>query len=66
MMRDYLHPVARGRLLRCAIRDNYVLKNKTSRDDPRKKEADAPPGPPEIKTATAARIRKARELRSAA
>jgi len=70
MLRDYLHPVERDRslrdLLRRALRDGYQRKNKTSRDYPRKKQADPPAGPPEIKTATAIQIRQARELRTAA
>ena len=70
MLRDYLHPAQRNgslaALLRRALRDPYHRKNKTSRDYPRKKRPDPPAGPPEILTASAAQIRLARELRSAA
>ena len=69
-LRDYLHPAQRKRslamLLRGALRDPYPRKDKTSRDYPRKKRPDPPPGEPEIKTATAAQVRRARELRTAA
>jgi hypothetical protein len=69
-LRDYLHPAERKRslamLLRRAVRDQYPRKDKTSRDYPRKKQADPPPGEPEIKTATTAQVRRARQLRSAA
>lgn len=69
-LRDYLHPVERKRslamLLRRAVRDRYPRKDKTSRDYPRKKQPDPPPGEPEIKPATSAQIRRARELRTAA
>lgn len=70
MLRDYLHPQERGRslaaMLRRALRDEYPRKNKTSRNYPRKKQADPPAGPPEIKLATTAQVRLARELRAAA
>jgi hypothetical protein len=70
MLRDYLHPVERHRslraLLRRALRDRYVRKNKASRDYPRKKQPDPPAGPPEIKLANATQVRRARELRTAA
>lgn len=69
MLRDYLHPATRHtltRLLHRAIRDRYPRKDKSSRDYPRKKHPDPPAGPPEIKIATAAQIRLARELRTAA
>lgn len=69
-LRDYLHPAQRKRsltmLLRRALRDPYPRKDKTSRDYPRKKRPDPPPGKPEIKTATASQVRHARELRKAA
>jgi hypothetical protein len=69
-LRDYLHRAQRQRslamLLRRALRDPYLRKDKTSRDYPRKKRPDPPPGEPEITTATAAQIRRARELRTAA
>lgn len=70
MIRDYLHPVQRNEslaaLLRRALRDEYPRRNKTSRDYPRKKQPDPPAGPPEIKTATAAQVRQARGLSTAA
>jgi IS4 transposase len=69
-LRDYLHPAERkrslARLLRRSVRDQYPRKNKTSRDYPRKKQPDPPPGEPEIKRATPAQIRRARQLRNAA
>lgn len=69
-LRDYLHLVERKRplamLLRRALRDRYQRKDKTSRDYPRKKQPDPPPGEPRIKTATPAQIRLARKLRNAA
>lgn len=69
-LRDYLHPAERQRslamLLRRAVRDPYPRNDKTSRDYPRKKQPDRPPGEPEVKTATAAQIRHARQLRNAA
>jgi len=69
-LRDYLHPAQRKRslamLLRRAVRDCYQRQDKTSRDYPRKKRPDPPPGAPEIRTATAAQIRRAGALRSAA
>jgi IS4 transposase len=69
-LRDYLHPAQRQRsltmLLRHAVRDQYLRKDKTSRDYPRKKQPDPPPGEPEIKTATQEQIRLARKLRRAA
>lgn len=70
MLRDYLHPVTRHgsltALLRIALRDEYTRKNKASRNYPRKKQPDPPAGPPDIKTATAAQVRHAREIRNAA
>lgn len=69
-LRDYLHPAQRQRsltmLLRRAVRDQYLRKDKTSRDYPRKKQPDPPPGEPEIKTATQPQIRLAQKLRRAA
>jgi hypothetical protein len=69
-LRDYLHPVERKRslamLLRRALRDQYLRRDKTSRGYPRKKQPDPPPGEPKIKTATPSQIRRARELRNAA
>lgn len=70
LLRDYLHPLQRDRsltaLIHRALRDEYVRKNKASRDYPRKKNPDPPPGPPEILIASAAQIRLARDLRCAA
>jgi Transposase DDE domain len=70
LLRDYLHPMQRSRslsaLLRQALCDRYPRSNKASRNYPRKKHPDPPPGPPKIKTATAAQVRLARELRAAA
>jgi len=67
MLRDYRHPVERRRslraLLRVAVRDGYARQDKTSRDYPRKKSADAPAGPPQISPASAAQIRQAKILR---
>lgn len=68
-LRDYLHPVGNrplALLLRRAIRDQYPRRNKTSRDYPRKKQPDPPAGPPEIKTASHAQRRLARQIRTAA
>lgn len=69
MLRDYLHPVSPRcslrAMLRRAVHDRYRRKNKTSRDYARKKRADPPPGPPEIRLATNAQVRLARELRAA-
>jgi IS4 transposase len=66
ILRDYLHPVSPRHslraLLRQAVRDSYLRKNKTSRDYPRKKQADPPAGPPEIKAATPAQVQHARQL----
>jgi hypothetical protein len=69
-LRDYLHPAERKRslamLLRRAVRDTYPRKDKASRDYPRKKQPDPPPGEPEIKTATQPQIQQARKLQNAA
>jgi hypothetical protein len=69
-LRDYMHPAERKRslamLLRRAVRDPYSRRNKTSRDYPRKKQPDPPPGKPEIKRATQEQIRRARQLQSTA
>lgn len=69
-LRDYLHPAQRPRsltmLLHRAVRDPFLRKDKRNRDYPRKKQPDPPPGEPEIKTATPAQIRLARQLRRAA
>jgi hypothetical protein len=64
-MRDYLHQTKRGKTLRerlgTALIDNYMRKNKASRDYPRKKQ-EKPPGPPRIVPASAAQIQTAQEL----
>lgn len=69
-LRDYRHPAERQRslamLLRRALRDQYARQDKTSRNYPRKKQPDPPPGAPKIKPATAAQVRLARQLRNAA
>jgi IS4 transposase len=69
-IRDYLHPARHDRslamLLRRAVRDRYPRKDKTSRDYPRKKQPDPPPGKPEIRKATAAQARHAYQLRAVA
>ena len=65
MLRDYRHPRQRGHrlcdLLRNAVVDSYVRKNKTSRDYPRKKQ-ESPPGAPTITTATKQQIQHAKQL----
>ena len=70
LLRDYLHPIEPRRslkvLIRSALRDTYPRTNKASRNYPRNKRPDPPAGPPEILTASAAQVRLARELRSAA
>jgi hypothetical protein len=67
MLRDYQHPAEqRGSLralLRHAVRDNYVRKDKTSRDYPRKKPADPPAGPPQILVASHAQRSRAKIVR---
>jgi hypothetical protein len=69
-LRDYLHPAQRkhclAMLLRRAVRDPYPRRDKTSRDYPRKKRPDPPPGEPQITTASATQIRHAQQLRTAA
>jgi DDE family transposase len=69
-LRDYLHPAQRKRtlamLLRRAVRDPYPRKDKTSRNYPRKKQPDPPPGKPEIILATEMQIRRAQRLQTAA
>lgn len=69
-LRDYLHPAQRRRslsmLLRQALRDPYSRQDKTSRDYPRKKRPDPPPGEPDIKMATSAQVRLAHQLRATA
>ena len=67
MLRDYLHPVERGRslraLLRRALRDEYPRQYKASRDYPCQKRR-KPIGPPEILPASRARTTLARRLRA--
>lgn len=69
-LRDYLHRTERKRslvmLLRRAVRDQYPRKDKTSRNYPRKRQPDPPPGQPKIKPATPAQIHRAHQLRNAA
>ena len=66
-MRDYLHPVMPGerlrQRLRFAVTDEYIRKDKTSRNYPRKKQ-EKPAGAPKIKAATKAQIKLAKELSS--
>jgi len=50
-------------MLRLAVRDEYRRRSKSSRDYPKKKRADSPPGPPQIIKATAAQIRLARQVK---
>ena len=65
MLRDYRHPQQRGHrlcdLLRNAVIDSYVRKNKTSRDYPRKKQ-ESPPGAPTITNAKKQQIQRAKQL----
>ena len=67
-MRDYLHPVQRGRRLRDRLRtaliDTYQRKSKTSRNYPRKRKKEPAIGVPQIRNATKAEIELARQLRS--
>ncbi len=69
LMRDYLHPAEKGqtlsRLLRAAVVDAYIRKNKQSRDYPRKKKHKKT-GPPSITAATPQQIQQAKQLRNAA
>ena len=66
LMRDYLHPAERGQslcaLLRRALVDTYVRKNKSSRDYPRKRKHERT-GSPTIANATAQQIKQARMLK---
>jgi hypothetical protein len=68
LLRDYRHPVERGKslpaCLRRALRDGYPRKNKTSRNYPRKKRPDPPAGPPEILLATREQITRAQQLQA--
>lgn len=65
-VRDYTQPRPRGkklaRRLRTALIDDYVRRDKQSRDYPRKKRVE-PPGSPRIQTATPAQRRLALTLR---
>lgn len=66
LMRDYLHSAKRGQalcaLLRRALVDPYVRKNKSSRNYPRKKKHERT-GSPTIARATAQQIKQARMLK---
>jgi hypothetical protein len=68
LLRDYRHPLERGQTLRArlrhALRDAYPRKNKASRNYPRKKRPDPPPGPPEILRASSHQITLARQIRA--
>jgi hypothetical protein len=65
MLRDYLHPADSRHslcaLVRRAILDNYHRTNKASRTDTRRK-YEQPPGPPDIRSATRAQIKLAKQL----
>jgi hypothetical protein len=65
MLRDYVHPVERGRSLRerlrSAVIDGYKRTLKTSRDYPRKKQ-ERPPGPPRITCATRTQLQRVQLL----
>ena len=64
-MRDYRHPVESGERLRqrlkSAVTDDYIRKDKTSRNYPRKKQ-ETPAGAPMIHLATKSQIKRAKEL----
>ena len=64
-MRDYRHPVESGARLRqrlkSAVTDDYIRKDKTSRNYPRKKQ-ETPAGAPKIHLATKSQIKRAKEL----
>jgi hypothetical protein len=66
MLRDYLHPIERGKslcdLLRTASIDHYQRQSKDSRDYPRKKR-ETPPGSPQITPASKLQQRHAQTLR---
>lgn len=68
ILRDYRHPRQRRHrlcdLLRTAVIDSYVRKNKTSREYPRKKQ-EKPPGAPRITNATKQQIQQAKQLAAA-
>jgi hypothetical protein len=65
ILRDYRHPQERHHhlrdLLRTAIIDPYIRKNKTSREYPRKKQ-ETPPGAPSITNATKQQVQHAKRL----
>ena len=67
MLRDYRHPVERGRslcnLLGQAVIDDYTRPNKNSRNYPRKKR-ESPPGPPHIAPATPSQRQRAKQLKN--
>ena len=67
-MRDYKSPPDPGenltQLLNRSLIDEYVRKNKTSRDYPRKKQEQGA-GSPIIRLATAAQIKRAKQLKTA-
>lgn len=64
-LRDYLHPLERGNTLRdllhAAVIDEYVRKQKASRDYPRKR-TDKPPGKPQIVNANEKQIAQAKMI----
>ena len=68
MLRDYLHPADSAHslcaLVRRAIVDDYHRANKASRIDTRRK-YEQPPGPPDIRAATPAQIKHAKQLAAA-
>jgi hypothetical protein len=68
MLRDYLHPADSAHslcaLVRQAIVDDYHRANKASRIDTRRK-YEQPPGPPDIRPATRAQIKHAKQLTTA-
>lgn len=65
MLRDYLHPADPANslcaLVRRAIVDHYRRANKASRTDTRRK-YEQPPGPPDIRPASRAQIKLAKQL----
>jgi hypothetical protein len=69
MLRDYRHPVERGRslceLLGEAVIDGYIRQHKSSRNYPRKKR-ESPPGKPQIVTANKSQRQRAAMLENKA
>ena len=67
MQRDYLHPVridcSLNDLLQRALRDTYERRNKASRNYPRKKRPDPPPGAPHISVASKAQVQRAQQTK---